>query len=301
MARMLTYLKAIFYVILLLQIAPMFIKGIKNQYTEMLEQKDKVGVVTIKGAITTAGKYVKDLKKVFKDSSIKAILLVVESPGGAAGSSQAIFNEIKALKLLYPTKYVVALVENVAASGGYYIASAADYIVATPASFIGSIGSYIAHPNVKEFIEQYRLKYEIIKSGEYKASLNPFQDLTDKHRELFQELSDNVYHQFINDMVTQRPNLPKDHLIWAEGKVFTGEQALKLHLIDELGFESEAVKALKENAKIKGEIEWVKPAKTKNLFQALLFPEEDEGELSLKNITSHLVSSLKEHNILPQF
>lgn len=294
MNNILDRLKSVFYIVLLLQIGPMFIKSIINQYTEIFSQKTKVGVISIKGPITSATKHVRELKKLFEDESIKAILLVVDSPGGAAGSSQAIFNEIKALKAANPTKYVVGLVENVAASGGYYIVSAADYIVATPASFIGSVGSYIAHPNVKEFIEQYKLKYDIIKSGEYKASLNPFMDLNEKHRDWYQNLSNNVYKQFISDIAIQRPKLEKDYTIWAEGKVFTGEQALALNLIDELGFESTATKALKENGNITGEIDWIKPAKSKNIFSSLLFPDDEEGELSVKNISSGIVSALRD-------
>lgn len=289
------YLKSIFYIIMLLQIGPMFIIGIKNQYAEYFENKAKVGLVAIRGALTNAGKHIKDLKTVFEDTAIKAILLIIDSPGGAAGTSQAVFLELKSLKALYPDKYVVGLVENISASGGYYIASATDYIIATPAAFIGSIGSYIVHPCVKEFIEQYKLRYEVIKSGEYKASMDPFLELTESQRELFQNLSDNVYQQFIADVAAQRPHLSKDTKVWAEGKIFTGQQALKLGLIDELGYQSAAIRVLKENAHIEGPIDWVRPARKTNVFRALFFPEDtNETELSLKNLSTGLVSAVQE-------
>lgn len=289
------YLKSILYIIILLQIGPMFIIGIKKQYSDYFENKAKVGVVAIRGTLTNSGAYIKDLKTIFENNDTKAILLIIDSPGGAAGTSQAIFLEIKALKALYPDKYVVGLVENISASGGYYIASATDYIIATPAAFIGSIGSYIAHPCVKEFIEQYKLRYEVIKSGEYKASMDPFLELTEPQRELFQNLSDNVYQQFISDVASQRPHLPKDTKIWAEGKIFTGQQALKLGLIDELGYQSAAIRVLKENAHIEGSIDWVRPARKMNIFRALLFPEDDnENELSLTKLGQNLVSAVHE-------
>lgn len=289
MTKFSDYLKNIFWLLIILQLAPAFIKNIKTQYEPYLEKKTKVGVICIKGPICNSSKYIKDIKQFFERDDIKAIVLKIDSPGGAAGASQAIFNEIKELKKGIHSKFVLVLVENIAASGGYYIASAADYIVATPAAFIGSIGSYISYPVVKEFIEYHKFKYEIIKSGSFKTVCSPFVEITSEQRAFLQNLSDNVYHQFIKDIKNQRAkaNLPADIKEWAEGKIFTGEQALKIGLIDSVGSQTTAVEVLKAKAPIIGKIEWVKPTHKTGILQTL-FSGEDESDTE-----STLESSLK--------
>lgn len=288
MAKFSDFLKNLFLILILVQIGPTLLKSIKTQYSNYLEKKTKVGVLPIKGVIYSSDTYVKDLRTFFEDDEIKAIVLKIECPGGASGASQNIFNEIKVLKCQYK-KYVIAFVENIAASGGYYIASAADYIITAPSSFIGSIGVYIPHPNIKEFIEQYKIKYEVVKTGEYKTMGNPFHDLTENQRKLLQDITNNVYDQFIKDMFEQRPNLPKDIKVWAEGKIFTGKQALELTLIDELGSQSTVIKTLKEKAQIVEKIEWVKPTKKIGFFQSLLYPGEDEESLSFKSLIMQII------------
>ncbi len=186
--------------------------------------------------LVNSGEYVRNLKKFFKDPSIKAILVRMDCPGGAAGTSQAIYNELTYLKEQYPHKPVVVFVENMCASGAYYIASPSDCIVATGSSFIGSIGVYIALPRLKEFINQYKIEYSVTKTGKYKAILNPLLDATKDEQDLLQELCNNTYQQFITDVSKSRPALAlKDAEMWANGKIFTGEQALDLKLIDKIG------------------------------------------------------------------
>ena len=279
MATFSDYLKNIFWLLLLLQFAPLLIKGIKDQYSDLIESKTKVGVVNIKGTIYSAGSVIKDLKKFFENDEIKAILLKVECPGGSSGSCQTIFNEINYFKTLYPHKYVVALVENIAGSGGYYISAAANYIIASPGSLIGSIGAYIQHPNFKEFIENYKIKYEVVKTGTYKTAGNPLLDLTPEQKAEFQGLSDDIYRQFVRDVSHQRPHLPADIKLWAEGRVFTGEQALSMKLIDEVGSPATVRRVLKDNAHIDGKIEWVKPTK-KLGFLSNLFRDSDDDDSS---------------------
>ena len=284
MSKFSSLLKNLFWILVLVQIAPTLFKSIKSQYSSLIEPKTKVGVVTIKDTITSSECYVRSLKKFFEDSEIKAIVLKIESPGGVAGASQTIFNEIKSLKSQH-NKYIVAFIENIAASGGYYVACSADHIISSPAAFIGSIGSYIAHPNFKELVEFLKVKYEIIGSGDYKTVGSPFLDLTDNQRKLLQDLSDNVYHQFIKDVAEQRPSLSADYKLWADGKIFTGQQALVIHLVDELGSQSTVAKTLKEKANIKGKIEWVKAKPNESLFQSLLNNDSgSEQELGFKSL-----------------
>ena len=277
MAAISDYLKNIFWILLLIQVAPPIIKAIKKQYTDLLEPKTKVGVITLKGTLYSADSYVKSFKSFFENDSIKAILLKIDCPGGAAGTSQAIFNELKIRKQEY-NKPVVAVIENIAASGGYYVACAADHIIATSSAFVGSIGVYVAHPYFKDFIEQYKIKYEIIKAGKYKTVGNPFAELNPQDRELLEGLTKNVYEQFVSDVRQQRPGVPADTNVWAEGKIFTGQQALQLKLIDEIGSSSTATNALRAQAHIEGEIDWVFPSKDRSWITNIFYPDESNSE-----------------------
>lgn len=277
MAKWFGSLSNIFFFLLFLQIAPSLFKDLHKKYAGLLKPKTKVGLIHIKDNLTNSGAYTRNLRKCFEDPDIKALLIKMECPGGYAGTAQSVYNEIKILKSQYP-KPVITLVENIAASGGYYIASATDYIIAPASAFVGSIGAYVAFPQIKEFIESYKIKYDIIKSGSFKASGSPFLDITAEQRKQLQSLTDSSYKQFVIDVYSSRPKLAQDSKIWADGKIFTGEQALALHLIDELGSFSNAVNKLKELANIDRSIEWVKPAKSTNFIANLFSSDSDDDE-----------------------
>jgi protease-4 len=285
MSKFFTYLSNILLLLVFLQIAPSMLKDIRKKYEDILEPATKVGLITIKDTLTNSVKYTKSLRKCFEDDDIKAILLRLDCPGGYAGTAQSIYNEILTLKKQCGNKPVVALVENIAASGGYYIACATDYIVTPASAFVGSIGAYIALPQVKALIEKYNIKYDIIKSGTYKAAGSPFLDLTLEQRQQFQSLTDSSYQQFIKDVKARRPQLPADTKKWAEGQIFTGEQAYSLKLVDELGSFSAAVKALCRLAKIEGKIDWIRPAKSTSIWSSLLSSDsDDESDDSILHI-----------------
>ena len=262
--------KTVFWALLLLQVAPFFIKSIKQNYSDLLETKTKVGVIPVKGLLHSASPILKELKKYFEDPAIKGIVLKIDCPGGLAGTAQTIFQEINHYKTIYPSKYVVSLVENVAASGGYYIATASHWIIASPSAFVGSVGSYIQHPYFKEFIEQFKIKCNFIKAGTYKLAGNPLAELTPEQRALLQTVTDDVYKQFVRDVARQRPHLPADIKEWADGRIFTGEQAVALKLIDEVGSPATVERVLRENAPIVGKIEWVKTPRKTSLLGGLL-------------------------------
>lgn len=292
-------LKSLAFIFIALQFAPTIIKNVKDKFSNIAENKTKVAIVSLEGAISDSEKTIKKLRKYFEDKDIKAIVFKIDSPGGASGSSQDIFYEILSLKEQY-NKKIISFVQNMAASGGYYVATATDHIIATPSAFIGSIGSYIAFPAIKNFIEQFKLKYEIIKSGDYKTAANPFAELTPEQRQMFQELSDNVYHQFIKDVAAQRKSLPNDYKEWANGKIFTGEQAFKMGLIDELGSHSTVVKALKELAGIEGKIEWVKAKTSANALYSLLSGEDDDKGSEFSTFFTKLYNVIQAGSLQPQ-
>jgi len=262
--------------LLFIQVVPMLIEGIKTTYDYFASPKTRVGVVTINHMLVNANHTVNQLRTFFKDKSIKAILLQMDCPGGYSGSSQALFEELKTLKKEYP-KPVVTYVETLCASGGYYVAAASDAIVTTPSAFVGSIGVYIAQPYLKNFIEQYKLQYNFVESGKYKTARNPFAVQSDERKAMLQSVTDDTYQQFIADVVAQRPQLSlAKSTEWAEGRVFTGKQALKLGLIDAVGSLTTAANIIKKKAQFDGEIAWIHPQK-KGLFGEWFAQQEDNS------------------------
>ena len=294
MAAFSDYVKNIFWVLVLLQFAPIFIRGIRAQYSDMFEEKTRVGVVPISGYIGSSNPTIRDMKKFFEDKSIKAIVLRINSQGGTGPAGQAIFQELLHYKKQHPEKYVVAYIEQMAASAAYYIASAGDFIISVPSAAVGSIGVLIQHPNIKQLLDQFNVSYSITKSGDYKGLGSPFLELSAEDKALFQSMTDDSYRQFIRDVTAQRPQLPSNTKLWADGKIFTGEQAFGLKLVDELGSPSTVEKVLRDKAQIVGRIEWVKPVKKRPFLASLFSPDdEDEGTTYLAAAVNSICNTLE--------
>jgi protease-4 len=215
----------------------------------------RIGIIEAKGTIgETAGvdsdKIVKLLKKYEKDDDIRAVVLRVDSPGGAVAPSQEIHDAIKRVKA---RKKVVVSMGNLAASGGYYISAAADRIYAEPGTLTGSIGVIFMHFNVRGLLEAVKVDETTLKSGKYKDTLSPFRPIQDTDREEIQGISDDVYGQFVKAVAEGR-NLPEQRVREiAEGRIYTGRRAKELKLVDELGGMDDAVAAAWQLAGQSGE------------------------------------------------
>lgn len=266
MAAFSDYLRNIFFILLLLQFAPVLIKNIKKQYINYLEPKSKVGCLAIKGTIDDSSYYAHVLKKYFEDSSIKAILLTIESPGGSAGASETIAHEIELLKLEYP-KPIITRTSDICASGAYYIA-ATTFIFAAPSTIIGGIGCYLPNQfKLRDFIEQHNIHYNMIKAGDYKVVTDPFVNTTPDQNAYLQSVVDDSYKNFLEHVAKHRPALDSNNAKkWANGKIHTGRQAVSLGLIDRLGSQTDVVNKIKEMAMIDGEIEWVQPERQQGIW-----------------------------------
>lgn len=271
-------LRNIFFIIIILQIAPPMIHSLIKYYKYLLEARTQVGVITVAGTLYDSSSIVKKFEKFFLNKDIKAILVKMECPGTASGTAQTIFEDIRVLKKDNP-KPVIVLVENVCASGGYYIACAADHIVSPGSALIGSIGTTLPYLfNVKGVLEQFKVKYTPIAAGEFKNVANPFVDMSPKETELLQSVVNDSYDQFINDVSVAR-NLPLASATqWADGKVFTARQALKLGLIDELGGFEQATIALRKKAMFEGKIEWVYPPSKMSIWNFFTGKQENDGQ-----------------------
>ena len=283
MARFSDILKNIFFLFLILQIAPSVIKNIQKQYVQFFELHSQVGLISIDGDIRDSMKYVKHIKSFFKNPEIKAIVLKINSGGGAAGSGQAIFNEINLLQKKYP-KPIITITENTLASAAYYIAAATNMIISSPSTLIGSIGGYLPHQfKLNDLAEQWKVHVETVSAGKYKMLRDPFTSTTPEGKAILQSIANDAYQQFIQDISKSRKLSLENATEWAEGKIFTGNQALKLGLIDEIGSWSNAVERIREKALIEGKIEWVTPPKPSAIFQLFGSTEENDDPTIQEN------------------
>ncbi len=221
---------------------------------------EHVGIVRIEGTIITSGEAVEMLEDARKDSNIKAVVLRIDSPGGAVAASQEIYEEVKNVNAAKP---VVASMGDVAASGGYYVALGARRIFANPGTITGSIGVRMEHLNLKELLSLARIGHEILKSGEYKDMGTFDRELTPAEREILQGLLAELHAQFKEAVVEGRKLAPEEVEKIADGRIYSGEQAKALGLIDEIGGMTLAVKAAASMAGITGEPDVIdmKPAK----------------------------------------
>jgi len=227
-----------------------------------------VGYVDIVGVITSSRRYVSFINELEKDPRIKAVILRIDSPGGGVAASQEIYDAIKRLR--EKGKPVVASMGAVAASGGYYIACAADKIVAEPGSVTGSIGVIIEMAGVEELLNKIGIRVEVIKSGKHKDIGSPFRPMTDEERKLLKGVVMDIYDQFV-EAVSESRHLPIDSVkALADGRLFSGRQALKLGLVDTLGGEKVAVEIAKQMAGIKGEAKLLKLKRPFRLLDFLL-------------------------------
>ncbi|MBT9448187.1 MAG: hypothetical protein BA868_02470 [Desulfobacterales bacterium C00003106] len=229
---------------------------------------DRVGVVELKGIITDARPTVKQLKEFRKDESVKAIVLRIDSPGGAVAPSQEIYDEVART---VPLKKVVVSMGSVAASGGYYIAAAADHIMANPGTITGSIGVVMEFPNIEELVKKIGFNTEVIKSGSYKDIGSPLRKMSSSERELLQGVIDSVYHQFVNAVAHSRQIPVEKVTAIADGRIFSGEQAKEIGLVDSLGGLEDAVAMAGKAGGIKGDPVVIYPKKKRfSLLEFLL-------------------------------
>lgn len=227
---------------------------------------DKVAIVRVEGPILDAKETIDELKEHVKDLSVKAIVLRVDSPGGAVAPSQEIYEEVRKA---VAKKTVVVSMGSTAASGGYYIASPATRIVANPGTLTGSIGVIMEIPNLEGLMSKIGVKTDVIKSGEHKDIASVFRGIRKEEREILQAILDNVHNQFINAVAEGRRMTLDDVKKIADGRVYTGEQALKAGLVDELGNLEDAIKVAAKLSGIKGEPTVVSKEKKLSLINLL--------------------------------
>lgn len=216
-----------------------------------------VGVVRVYGRIESTGDMlsqanadyvIKRLDELAQDSRIKAIVVRINSPGGTVAATQEIYNKILSLKK--KNIPVVASMGDLAASGGYYIASACNAIIANYGTITGSIGVIAIAPNLRGLFEKLGIRMNVIKSGKYKDILASYRELSPEELQLIQQIIDTSYQKFVHDVAVGRNMAVSDIMPYADGRVFTGNQALEYKLVDELGTFEDAVNKARQLAKL---------------------------------------------------
>jgi protease-4 len=238
---------------------------------------EKVALVHVTGVIIDSSDVIKELKDHAKDSSIKAIVIRVNSPGGAVAPSQEIYNEIIKIK---EKKKVIVSMGAIAASGGYYIAAPADRIVANAGTLTGSIGVIMELPNVSGLMDKIGIKTQVIKSGKHKDIASVFKTLTPEEKKILQTVLDDVHDQFIRAVADSRGMTFEETKKLADGRIFTGRMAKEIGLIDELGGLEDAIMLAGELAGIEGEPEVVTKKEKFSFFDLIRgqFPQRLIGD-----------------------
>jgi protease-4 len=209
-----------------------------------------VGIVEVRGAIDISDNIVRAINKYRDNSSVKAIVLRVDSPGGGVAASQEIYQALR--KVHDAKKPIVCSMAEVAASGGYYISCGCDSIVANPGTLTGSIGVIMEFPVAEELLRKIGLRFEVLKAGENKDIGSPFRPMRPEERALLQGMIDDVHVQYIQAVADGR-KMPYDSVkAIADGRVFSGKQALALRLVDKLGTLDDAIELAARMARISG-------------------------------------------------
>ncbi|MBX3279397.1 MAG: signal peptide peptidase SppA [Acidobacteria bacterium] len=235
---------------------------------------DRIAVIPVEGVINdeTAKRVNRHLKQYGADRRVKAILLRVDSPGGGVAASQEIYREVKRVKEDKKKKIVVSM-GTVAASGGYYIAAPADWIVANPGTITGSIGVIAEWINFRDLAAWAKIRPEVFKSGEFKDTGSPTREMSPREREYFQAMILELYNQFVAAVVdgrTGRKELDAERVRkLADGRVYTGQAAVDNGLADAVGNYEDAVRETARLVGIRGEPQVITPPRPRKGFSLL--------------------------------
>lgn len=236
-----------------------------------------VAVVKIEGPIFESIKILRELEDIRLDDDIRVVVLRLDSPGGAVAPSQEIMEQVLKLK---KNKKVIVSMGTVAASGAYYIASAADKIVASSGTVTGSIGVIMESFGLKELAQKFHVEHRVLKSGKFKDVGSPFSDLTEEDKLYLQNLIDNMYDQFLNAVSVNR-NIPLEKVKeLAQGRIYTGLQAKDAGLVDQLGNLFDAIALAKESSGLPADASVMWPREPSGL-EKFFGGEDAEGLLKI--------------------
>ncbi len=240
---------------------------------------EKIAVIELNEPILSSKEIVRQFRKYRENKSVKAILFRVDSPGGGVSASQEIYEEVKKTR---EEKPVVVSMGSVAASGGYYVSCGASKIVANPGTLTGSIGVIFQFLHFNQLMEKIGVDASTFKTGKYKDIGSPFRPTTTDEKKFFDQLLADVYHQFVDVIVRERKMERVKVLQYADGRVFTGRQALEYGFVDTLGTFEDAVSIAANLAGIEGKPRTIQEKKRRSFFQEF-FGEAGAAVTELRN------------------
>lgn len=255
--------------------------------TSELERKSNrahIGVIEIEGVIMDAKDTIDLLQAAEDDKQIEAIILRVNSPGGAVGPTQEIYEEIQRIDKKKP---IFASFGAIAASGGYYVGAATRKIWASPGTLTGSIGVIMEFMDLSKLYEFAKVSPQTVKAGRYKDAGNPARALTAEEQDMMNKLIAGVHQQFIGDIMKRRADKIKgDIKELAQGQIFSGEGAKEAGLVDEMGSLWTAGRAIHKDLKLKDEfaLKFMKKKKVLGLFDLMGSLEEGISKLNINNL-----------------
>ena len=260
--------------ILIVGVGLLFLLLIVRTVVQSAPIGDKVAVIDVTGTISRTETIVDQIHQYRDDQGVKAIVLRINSPGGSVAPVQEIYSELKKLE-----KPIVASMSSTAASGGYYIAAIADEILANPGTLTGSIGVIMQFTKLKGLYEKIGLEQQVVKSGKFKDTGSPVRNLTDEERELLQATLDDVHNQFIDAVFEGRQaHLTREDIVaLADGRIFSGQQALEHKLVDQLGNLTDAIDRAGELGGISGKPKVVRTKRKPSMLERLLGPTGKEN------------------------
>jgi protease-4 len=226
--------------------------------SEIAPKKGDIAVVKLEGEIVDSSNFVKELEELQERKDVQAVVIRIDSPGGLVSPSQEMYRAVVRLK---KDKKVVASMGTLAASGAYYVAVAADKIVANEGTITGSIGVKLNHVNVGELVALARLRPKVLTTGPYKDMGSPLRSLKPDEERLFKKIIFQMYDQFKGVVAKERDFTDNKINEIADGRVYTGQEAVKLGLVDSLGSLQDAIDVAAELAGIEGKPEVVYPDK----------------------------------------
>lgn len=241
--------------------------------------KDRIAILELNGMIGDDQEFLKDLHDFRKDGSIKGYIVSINSPGGVVAPSQSIYSELKRVRL-EDSVPVYAVIGSVGASGGYYVALAADSIYAMPGSITGSIGVIMEFPDASGLMQKVGVNMQSVQSAEHKDIGSPFRPLNEADRALLQSLVQDVYSQFVNVVAKERKLAVDSVLVVADGRVLTGQQAKRAGLIDALGNVPDALAAIGKRTKLGKDPRTVRPYREKQGLMGSLLGRTAAGAIT---------------------
>lgn len=247
----------LFFVLCLAALAAMFIN---HGSSHVSLSSDQIASLEIKGAISDSKSFIEELKEYGNRPNVKSVILRIDSPGGGIAPTQEIYEAIKKFRVETKKKVVVSMAST-AASGGYYIACAADVIFANPGTVTGSIGVIAQWYDYSDLLRWAKMQNVVIKSGDLKDAGSGSRPITDKEKVYFQSLIDDMLDQFVSAISKGRGIPEEDVRKLADGRVYTGLQAKERRLVDKIGTFQDAVAFAAKFGGIKGEPKLVGPVK----------------------------------------